>query len=102
MTAKALSEPKVQAVGNDDENLVLKTYRNGNGELLVGIWRKTVPDDKCKPTPVTLSLPEIFKAEIVDTLYGYKQNAIVKPTGRSAQVPGLLVGDWPLILRIEK
>lgn len=99
---KGVTEPKVQAVGNADENLVVKAYRNGKGELLVGVWRKTTPDDACQPTQVTLALPEITKAEIVDTLYGFKQSAVLKPVEGGVQITGLLVGDWPLVLRLEK
>jgi hypothetical protein len=99
---KGVSDPKAQIVGKADDDLIVKVYRNEKRQLLVGVWRKSAPDDNCKPTPLTLLLPEIAKAEIVDTLYGYKQQAIVKQVEGGTQIPGLLVGDWPLVLRIEK
>jgi len=99
---KGTSDPKVEVIGKADGDLVVKVYRNGKGQWLVGVWRKSPPADNCKPTPVTLLLPEIAGAEIVDTLYGYRQQATVKQVEGGTQIPGLLVGDWPLILRIEK
>jgi hypothetical protein len=98
---KGVEAAKVHALGAADENLVVKTYRNGKGEFLVGVWRKTTPDDSCKPTPVTLALPDVAGAEIVDTLYGYKQPAVIKTVEGSKQISGLLVGDWPLVLRLK-
>jgi hypothetical protein len=99
---KGTSDPKVEVIGKADGDLVVKVYRNGKWQWLVGVWRKSPPADNCKPTPVTLLLPEIAGAEIVDTLYGYRQQATVKQVEGGTQIPGLLVGDWPLILRIEK
>jgi len=46
-------------------------------------------------------LPKIAAAEIVDTLYGYRQQAVVRSVDGGMQIPGLLVGDWPLILRLK-
>jgi hypothetical protein len=83
---KGVSDPKAQVIGKADDDLMVKAYRNGKGQLLVGVWRKNIPDDNCKPTPVTLSLPVITGAEIVDTLYGYKQQAIVKTVEGGTQI----------------
>jgi hypothetical protein len=80
---------------------VVKSFRNGKGELLVAVWRQTVPDDACKPAAVTLSLPGLGGVKIIDTLYGYTQQADVKLVEGGTEIPGLLVGDWPLILRLE-
>jgi hypothetical protein len=99
---RGASDVKAEVVGAAPGDLVVRTYRNGKGELLIGLWRKSVPDDGCRPTPVMLKLPNISGAVIVDTLYGYQQQATIKPTVGGVELPGLLVGDWPLILRISQ
>jgi hypothetical protein len=95
-----VGDVKCQLVGAAPADLVVKAYRTGKGRLLVGLWRKSNPADDCTPTPVTLHLPVKANVEIIDTLYGYRQQAVVKPSAVGMDVPGLLLGDWPLILRI--
>lgn len=97
---RGASDVKAEVVGPAPADLVVRTYRNGKGDLLVGLWRKSKPEDGCRPAPVTLKLPKMSGAEIVDTLYGYQQQATVKPAEGGVELPGLLVGDWPLILQI--
>jgi hypothetical protein len=96
------SDVKPQVVGTAPADLMVKVYRNGKGQLLIGLWRKSSPADDCKPVPVTVRLPLSADVEIVDTLYGYRQQAIAKAVDGGMEIPGLLVGDWPLILRIGK
>ena len=95
------SDVKVEVVGAAPGDLVVKTYRNGKGELLdralaeehAGRWLSADAGD-------AQAAEGCSGAVIVDTLYGYQQQATVKPTEGGVELPGLLVGDWPLILRI--
>jgi hypothetical protein len=98
---RGVGDVKVEVVGSAPADLVVKCYRNGKGDLLIGLWRKSMPDDGCRPASVTLKLPKISGAVIVDTLYGYQQQATIESAEGGVELPGLLVGDWPLILRIS-
>jgi hypothetical protein len=40
-------------------------------------------------------------AELADTLYGYKQKATIRNEGKGCVLPDLLVGDWPIFVRID-
>lgn len=95
---KPAADVKIQPVGKAPDDLAIKPFRNGRGELRVAVWRKSVADDNTKLVPVTLALPKTGNVEIVDTLYGYKQRANVTSSDGGTQVRGLLVGDWPVVL----
>jgi hypothetical protein len=95
-------EPAVKAevVGTAPPDLTVRVYRNGAGRLLVGLWRTGPGNDACRPVPITLRLSGApgTTADLVDTLYGYRQRASMRRTGTTAETPNLLVGDWPLIV----
>jgi hypothetical protein len=98
---RGAGDVKAEPVGPAPSDLVIKGFRNGKGQRFIGVWRASAAADNNKPTPVTLRLPKTGSAEIIDTLYGVRQKAVVRLVGESTQAPGLLVGDWPLILRLE-
>ena len=85
------------------KDLMVKTFRNGRGELLVGLWRTSAGDDNCQPVPVTISLPGMHaeSVELIDTLYGYRQKAMIRNEDKGCVLPDLLVGDWPMFVRID-
>jgi len=101
---RGVSDVGAVVLGGAPRDLMVKIYRNGRGELLVGLWRASAGDDGCQPVPVTLCLPgtRTESAELVDTLYGYRQKAIVRNEGEGCVLPDLLVGDWPMFVRIER
>jgi hypothetical protein len=102
--AYAANDLKVKIVGDAPKNLIMKCFKNGRGGRLIGLWRTNVPDDGCKPEKVTLILPGemVNSADLVDVLYGFKQNAKVINKEGGTMFPGLLVGDFPLFVRINK
>jgi hypothetical protein len=98
-----VSDAGVGVVGEAPKDLLVKTYRKGSGEILVGLWRTSPADDHCRPVPVTLRLPggRALGAQLIDTLYGYRQKAVVKAQGDSSVIPDVLVGDWPLMIVVK-
>jgi hypothetical protein len=101
--ARGVTDVTVAVAGKRPDDLMVKTYRNARGELLVGLWRTTAGADNCRPLPVTLRLPgvTIASADLVDTLYGRCQRAVVHRENGGAILPELLVGDWPLVVRAK-
>ena len=102
--AQGTNDLKVKIVGEAPKDLIMKCFKNGRGEWLIGLWCTTSADDDCKPEKVTLRLPgkTISSADLVDVLYGFKQNAKVINKEGGTMFSDLLVGDWPLFVRIKK
>ena len=100
---RGVSDVGAVVVGGAPKDLTVKIFRNGRGELLVGLWRTSAADDGCQPVPVTIFLPGMHaeSAELADTLYGYKQKATIRNEGKGCVLPDLLVGDWPIFVRID-
>lgn len=82
------------------DDLLVKPFRNGRGELLIGLWRTTPAVDACHAEPVTLRLPGVRdrRVELLDLIYGTRQPARIEPDGT---LRDLLVGDWPLVVRVR-
>ncbi|MHB0998331.1 MAG: discoidin domain-containing protein [Armatimonadota bacterium] len=101
--SKAASDVKIEVSGKAPADLIVKPWRNGRGDVIVGVWRTSVADDRCKPEPINLKVSGIKpgRIEIMDSLYGYQQNADSSITGDSIELPGLLVADWPLFVKIS-
>ena len=98
--ARGVSDVKFETGNEALKDLMVKTYRNGSGEVLIGLWRTSPAEDHCRPVPVTLTLPgmRLAGAQLVDTLYGLRQKAVVHTEGKGAVLPDVLVGDWPLMV----
>ncbi|MHB9038585.1 MAG: discoidin domain-containing protein [Armatimonadota bacterium] len=101
--AKGAADIETEAIGSAPSDLIVKAYRNDVGQIIVGLWRKSPGSDACEPTAVTLrvSKTQVASADLVDSLYGYSQDATFSRDGDSAVFGDLLVGDWPLYLRIN-
>jgi hypothetical protein len=93
----------VEVVGAAPADLMVKAFRNGRGELLVGLWRTSPGSDGCKPEPVTVQVTGASAdgAEALDLLYGVAQRARADRGPSGVTIPGLLVGDWPLVVRLR-
>ncbi|MHB1456546.1 MAG: discoidin domain-containing protein [Armatimonadota bacterium] len=100
---KAAPDVRVESIGKAPADLMIKPWRNGQGDVIIGVWRTSPADDRCKPQPIDLRVVGVKSGstEIMDSLYGYRQAAKVKASDRSMDIPGLMVGDWPLFIRIS-
>ncbi len=99
----AAEDVAVEVVGPAPPDLLVKPYRNGRGETLVGLWCTTPARDACAPGAVSLRVAgvEVHEAELLDLLYGSSQDARLTRDGGSTVLRGLLVGDWPLVVRLR-
>ncbi len=100
----AADDIRPEVIGRVPDDLVVKAYRNDAGELIVGLWLKSSANDGCQPVEVSLRVPSLqaAKIELLDSLYGYRQMAKFENAGGSVTLDRLLVGDWPLFVRIAK
>lgn len=96
-------EIKPEIVGSKTDDLIVKAYRNDDGQIIIGLWRKSSAIDTCKPVAVSLRIPNIKEksVDLIDALYGYRQNAETTIEPNSILLNELLVGDWPLFVRIN-
>ena len=101
--AHAVANLKAEVTGKAPDDLMMKVYQNRRAEVLIGLWRTSAASDNCRPVSVTLriSQAQVASADLVDTLYGYRQPAVVHRSGEDVIVPDLLVGDWPLFFRAK-
>ncbi len=97
---RAADGVEVTVVGDASEDLVVKAFRNGRGETLVGLWRATLASDSCRPEPVTVRVSgaRSERVELLDLVYGTKQRARATIDGDAVTVPGVLVGAWPVVV----
>ncbi len=89
-------------LGPAPADLVVKPFRNGKGDVLLALWRTSFANDSCRPEPVTLRVSGLTspQAELFDLLYGARQQARLSHDAGSLTLRDLLVGDWPLIVRL--
>jgi hypothetical protein len=94
---------RAQVEGDAPDDLMVKVYRNGKREVLVGLWRTSFGADTCKPVAVSVRVPGLRAqdVELVDLLYGVRQRAQLQTDAGGVTVPGVLVGDWPVFLRFS-
>jgi hypothetical protein len=101
--ARAADDFQVKVSGPARADVMVKRFRNTRGEALVAIWRTSVGDDGCTPEPIDLEITGVQapSANIVDLLYGIHHEALLHGHADGLVVPGLLVGDWPLVLTLR-
>ena len=89
-------------VGSFPPDLIVKPFSNGRGETLIALWRIGFGSDTCQPQPVTVTVLGLraTHGELLDLLYGSRQKAKIVSAADGITLSGLLVGDWPLVVRL--
>ena len=93
---------KPVVLGKKPVDLIVKPFSNGQDETLIALWRTSFGSDSCRPEPITISVPglQATGGELLDLLYGTRQKAQIVPAADGITLTGLLVGDWPLVVRL--
>lgn len=87
--------------GDAPDDLMTCAWRSGRAVIL-GLWRTSVPSDACNPIAVTLNIAVTARrVTLMDMLYGVTQPAVAELHADHLYVRDLLVGDWPLLVRLE-
>ena len=75
-----------------------------DGVRLVGVWLARRALDVCEPQRTTVVLPEFSARDIVgiDTINGIEQSLRFEVTDGDTVVSDLLVGDYPIMLRMSE
>ena len=93
---------EARIVGDAPGDLMVKPFRNGQGVELIALWRTSPAEDACGPVAVTIDIPGVSArgGDVCDLLYGCRQRAHVEAIPDGIRVAGLLVGDWPIVVRV--
>ena len=102
----ATLEPAVEATWTGDAPEVqAPVFRGRDGDILIPIWSAVNPVEDYQAVPVELrvtgAIPAKPKCDAVDVLYGKTQPLQVRLGDGSLSIPGLLVTDYPVIVRIK-
>ena len=79
------------------------TFVKPNGTRLIALWTDGLPRDSNRRVRAALSLPGRpgRKAALLDPLQRREQSLITKNTGHTLVIRDLLVGDYPIFVRIR-
>jgi hypothetical protein len=80
------------------------TFATTQGERLIALWRR-VPAEDASPgevCDVVLADTTAQEIEAIDTLNGRVQKLQVRTEGNTVTIPGLVLRDYPLMLRLRR
>jgi parallel beta-helix repeat protein len=75
-----------------------------DGTVLIALWRDGLAVDDDPGIPATLTVPAGPTAQVsaIDVLYGVEQPMLTRYEDGGLAVPGLLLRDYPVFLRLEE
>lgn len=103
MAGNKAAQLPVEILG-DVAPLRLYTFSLRNDEYLIALWRDSaaVDNDPGVRADIIVRRFAASKATGIDVLEGIEQELIVRSEAGDLVVPGLLVKDYPIILRVAK
>ena len=104
-TVMAGTRPTSLAVEIESEatNIVNYSFALPNGELLFALWTDGAAVDDDPSVTTTLTFPDLplGKVEGIDVLHGFEQELIAGTENGSLAIRGLLVRDYPILIRFS-
>ena len=72
--------------------------------MMVGIWLsgRSVDKNPGITTDVIINMPKCRKVVGIDTLNGFEQELKFNQDGDRLVIPGVIIRDYPLFIRIER
>jgi len=91
-------------IQTDVQNIKAFTFTKTDGSKLVAIWTDGVAVEIDSGMLATLTIPSISVGEVtgIDVLYGFEQQLITSSENDNLVIRGLLIKDYPIILRITE
>jgi len=88
---------------NKDQKFEYYGFRLADGDRMIGIWLSGKSLDKHPGviTDLTVSVPKCSEVVGVDTLNGVEQELKFEHDGGRAVIPGIVIRDYPLMLRLR-
>ncbi|NIM92945.1 MAG: hypothetical protein GTO18_04450 [Anaerolineales bacterium] len=91
-------------IQTDAQNIKAFTFTKTDGSKLVAIWTDGVAVEIDSGMLATLTIPNFSAGEVkgIDVLYGFEQQLITSSENDNLVIQGLLIKDYPIILRITE
>lgn len=89
-------------IESEAENIKSYTFSLSNGDKLIALWTDGVAVDEDPGVEATLTVPNFLaeKVESIDVLEGYQQDVVINNKDEDLIIEGLIVRDYPMVLRI--
>jgi len=102
--AGASAEAFAVEIQTDAQNIKTFTFTKTDGNKLVAIWTDGVAVEIDSGMLATLTIPNFSAGEVtgIDVLYGFEQQLITSSENGNLVIRGLLIKDYPIILRITE
>jgi hypothetical protein len=78
-------------------------FRYPNGDRMLAVWNDGIAKDEDSGVPTTITFPGISAASVsgTDVFHGFVQQLAFKIDGNDTIVRGLLVKDYPVLIRLS-
>jgi len=92
------------AVTGDAPELRCEVLKGRDAETLVAVWSAVPPDDNCVAKRVSLRIQGATgrRIEAVDTFHALVQKIKPRRVGDTVVIDGLLVPDYPIVVRVKR
>ena len=102
--ARASPEDFNVKVESKAEGVVSYGFALPNGDRLLALWANGIAIDDDPGIEATLTFPDLSteKAAGIDVLNGYEQELIEETENTGLMIHGLLIKDYPIIIRFSK
>lgn len=99
--AQSVDSPQMQLDSTANE-VVKYAFLLPNGDRLLALWTDGAAADDDPSVPATLSFPGLSADKVTgyDILHGFGQQLVAQNDGGSLVIPGLLLKDYPVFIRL--
>jgi hypothetical protein len=79
------------------------TFTDGDGRSYLAIWNDVAASVDCTPVPCDITLPGLSAASVtaLDTFNSVEQELNFENTDNGLALPGIMLADYPVIIRIR-
>jgi len=83
-------------------SLTVATFRQGENGVLVGLWLEGIATEGVteRPCDIHLATVDATSGWVIDILNGTEQALVMDDDGPGTRIPGVLVKDYPVLLRL--
>ena len=89
-------------IQSETTNIITYSFYLPNGDRLIALWTDGVAADDDPGTRADLTVPDLISDKLIgiDVLYGFEQQLITNTVDGDLIIRGLLIKDYPIILRL--
>jgi len=88
---------------SNEKGLVYFTFQRGDNERMVAVWMDGLEKDGIVETKTDVTLPGVQakEARVIDVLNGTEQKLVATTEGGSAVFRGMMIKDYPTLIRVR-